>query len=133
MRHNKLLEVALNKTDRQSDSIQAFLNKNKVAIKQYKEAKHDKELGTIQEERAAKEKDEQVTKYNFENVRRTSIGEEDATITTNLNIMKGDNDQMNAEDDLQDGTQYQVGQNIEYKEGNVEADDGTFFTGLPQT
>ena len=88
MRHNKLLEVALNKTNKQSDAIKAFLEKNKAAIEEYKEAKEDQKLGTIQEERAV---NETATRYNFENVRRASMDdqtEDEATITTNLKIVK---------------------------------------------
>lgn len=133
MKHNKLLEVALNKTDKQTNAIKEFLKRNK----QFKARDSEKESngdmaavpvegdGVIREERSIKELDK--TEYEIQNFQdmeeetdaemsQKDLENHDQMVLANLNIMK---ENMMA-------PQYQMKQTF-IQEGDA-ADQKTFFT-----
>ena len=73
MKHNKLLEVALNKTNKQTNAIKEFLKRNKqINVRDSEKQLHGDEAavpvltdGVIKEEKSVKELDK--TEYEIQN------------------------------------------------------------------
>ena len=153
MKHNKLLEVALTKTNKQTDALEEFLRRNQLPDDKPKvildQDENDEKINNAQGHQLVKyddniileEKSKQLenTQYDLENFPDMDMNDEetnidvedeqqhDKLILANLNIVKNNPIPV----------QYQVKEHVQFKEGNNNdnqlQDDANYMKKLPQT